>query len=119
MWESTTARRVCRTVTVLTFVFLLVLSPLAGTVSFSGTVAAASGDVLYRVNAGGPELAALDTGPAWSTDTETNPSPYHVSTDGELSSFPVTQADSTLPSTTPSDVFLTARWDRPTLPELQ
>ena len=33
-------------------------------------------EVLYRVNAGGPELASLDSGPAWSADTLLAPSPY-------------------------------------------
>ena len=34
----------------------------------NGGGGAATGPVLYRVNAGGPELASLDAGPAWSDD---------------------------------------------------
>ncbi|MEM6693094.1 MAG: tandem-95 repeat protein [Pseudomonadota bacterium] len=36
------------------------------------------GDVLYRVNAGGNEVAATDGGPAWSQDTTANNSPFLV-----------------------------------------
>ena len=48
-------------------------SPLA--VALNGEGADAS-TVLFRVNAGGPELAALDGGPVWSADTNALPSPY-------------------------------------------
>ncbi|WP_299819400.1 cadherin-like domain-containing protein [uncultured Jannaschia sp.] len=40
------------------------------------------GTVLYRVNAGGGTVAALDGGPAWEADTEAAPSGYITSIDG-------------------------------------
>lgn len=36
------------------------------------------GDILYRVNAGGAEVAATDGGPAWTADTKANNSPFLI-----------------------------------------
>ncbi|MEO0816567.1 MAG: putative Ig domain-containing protein [Pseudomonadota bacterium] len=40
-----------------------------GTVTEDDTVIPPAGDVLFRVNVGGPEVAAIDDGPAWTADT--------------------------------------------------
>jgi PKD repeat protein len=67
--------------------------------------------VLYRVNAGGPALAATDGGPAWSGDSALTPSTYHnVGSTTELwsSSVGVTGA---VPSSTPAQVFSSDRTD--------
>ncbi|MEM8973609.1 MAG: Ig-like domain-containing protein [Pseudomonadota bacterium] len=45
------------------------------------------GDILYRVNAGGAEVAASDGGPAWSADTQASNSPFLVNP-GSNNDFP-------------------------------
>jgi hypothetical protein len=92
------------------FAVLMMTSALVGGVTFAGTAAAAPGDVVYRVNAGGPELAASDGGPAWTADTASDPSQYHNPT-GQLSTVSVSSADPSVPASTPTDVFASARWD--------
>ncbi|RIK17203.1 MAG: hypothetical protein DCC50_02500, partial [Acidobacteria bacterium] len=70
-----------------------------------------AGDVLYRVNAGGPELPALDGGPVWSGDDGTS-NPYR--NDGSNSApWPAGGAtvDGTVPASTPPEVFDSERWD--------
>ncbi|MFC5368856.1 malectin domain-containing carbohydrate-binding protein [Salinirubrum litoreum] len=78
----------------------------------------ADGEVVYRVNAGGQEVAATDDGPAWSADTEASPSQY-VNADGDngLSTYSTTDTvtlDSSVPSSTPASVFQTERFDADT-----
>ncbi|WFE32791.1 malectin domain-containing carbohydrate-binding protein [Micromonospora sp. WMMD975] len=75
-------------------------------------------DVLYRVNAGGAELAA-PSGPAWAGDSPTAPSEYHnagsqVLTYGTNASF-----DATVPADTPVEVFNSERWDEAPAPDMQ
>ncbi|PWU57610.1 hypothetical protein DLE60_24145 [Micromonospora globispora] len=76
------------------------------------------GQVLYRINAGGPQVAAIDGGPAWAADTATAPSKYHNS--GSNIQTYTTQAtlDSSVPASTPVDVFSSERWDPTTAPEM-
>ncbi len=68
-------------------------------------------EVLYRVNAAGPTLPALDDGPPWAADSaETNP----LRTTGSravTSPAGVATADGTVPSTTPNAIFDTERYD--------
>jgi PKD repeat protein len=66
----------------------------------------ATGNVLYRVNAGGPALASLDAGPAWSEDDGS----FH--TEGNNAAYwgPVSPPDGSVPSTTPPEVFDTELW---------
>ncbi len=91
--------------------------------------APATGDVLYRVNAGGPELAAADgSAPAWSKDStaavgSTNASPYLTAGDAKLYNDGIGSAykgdvtmSSTLPASVPSALFSTERYD-PASPE--
>ncbi|GAA4579048.1 hypothetical protein GCM10023176_56060 [Micromonospora coerulea] len=75
--------------------------------------------VLYRVNAGGPQIAAVDGGPAWAADTVATPSKNH-NTGSNVNTYttPAT-LDSTVPSSTPVDVFSSERWDPATAPEMQ
>jgi|GEM_PF-1553646 len=73
------------------------------------------GEVVYRVNAGGSEIAAADGGPAWSTDTGTSPSPY-VNADGDngLSTYSTGDTitlDSSVPADVPASLFQTERYD--------
>ncbi len=63
-----------------------------------------SGDVLYRVNAGGPEVAATDGGPAWSADEGTD-NPLRTS-GGQVTDWGSAPAlDGTVPASTPPAVF--------------
>ncbi|MGI9473698.1 MAG: PQQ-dependent sugar dehydrogenase, partial [Rubripirellula sp.] len=74
---------------------------------------------LYRVNAGGPAVASLDSGPGWSADTSgsnsvylSNPGSNNVFGDAGLDPGP------TVPSTVPGEIFDTERWDNSTNPEM-
>jgi PKD repeat protein len=68
--------------------------------------------VLYRVNAAGPTLPPLDSGPAWESD-QVDPGPYRSATvvTGTSSWSQVASVSSVVPSTTPIGVFSTERWD--------
>ena len=66
--------------------------------------------VLYRVDAGGPTIPAIDNGPDWQGDTS-DPSPYRNSGSNTASWSPITNVDSTVPASTPSAIFNTERWD--------
>ncbi|MEQ9031364.1 MAG: malectin domain-containing carbohydrate-binding protein, partial [Aggregatilineales bacterium] len=92
-----------------------------------------SGAILYRVNNGGPEVAALDGGPVWSEDqvpeggttggsaVTGTPSPYVNSPDTNnayATDATVTLADS-VPAGIPASLFQTERWDPLAAPEMQ
>jgi hypothetical protein len=87
--------------------------------TFSITVNLAPGTILYRINAGGPEVPAVGGGPNWAQDTTGSPSLLH---DGgsNTGGFPWVSGapDGTVPSTTPSEIFTTERWD-PGLPNME
>ncbi len=75
---------------------------------------APTGTVAYRVNSGGPLVAAIDGGPDWGTDTSASPSPYYVS--GGTNFFTTADGGSTGDVTTgppgvPLAVFDDERWD--------
>jgi len=67
-------------------------------------------NVLYRVDAGGPQLAAIDNGPDWAADMS-DPSPYRNS--GSISGAydQVAHVASSVPASTPSAIFNSERWD--------
>ena len=77
---------------------------------------------LYRVNAGGPTLAAADaSSPAWSADDSGAPSPYvNAAATGNLTfSDPTPVAlRPEVPSSVPMALFQTERWDPATAPEM-
>lgn len=81
--------------------------------------ASAETTVLYRVNAGGTALTASDGGPNWAVDTSTNPSPHHNTGSKTSSWTAVSDVDPSVPSSTPTAVFSTERWDPPEDPEMQ
>ena len=56
--------------------------------------------VLYRVNAGGPELPSADDGPNWLADTATSPSPLHT-TGGTATTYTTNVTWSMPPCRTP------------------
>lgn len=76
-----------------------------------GAASGTSGEALYRINAGGPGLDALDGGPAWMGDDGTS-SPYRNS-GSNSSPWPANAAtiDGTVPASTPAAVFDSERWD--------
>ncbi|WP_238453961.1 malectin domain-containing carbohydrate-binding protein [Micromonospora sp. ATA51] len=76
-------------------------------------------EVLYRVNAGGPTLTAIDGGPDWSGDAATAPSPYHNSGSSVATYTTNAVLDSTVPVGTPVGLFNAERWDASTAPEMQ
>ncbi len=75
-------------------------------------------EVLFRINAGGDQVAANDGGPDWSTDTLGSPSPYLVAGGEETGSFPVQGVEASVPASTPTEIFETERWDPPEKPEM-
>jgi Malectin domain len=94
------------------------LMPLAGGTSIPSVAAAtlpndlfvaqrttgAGSNVLYRVNAAGPALQAVDGGPDWSTDASLVSSSNAADWGGTV---PV---DATVPVSTQPDLFATERW---------
>ncbi|KAB1910892.1 malectin domain-containing carbohydrate-binding protein [Micromonospora sp. AMSO31t] len=75
-------------------------------------------DVLYRVNAGGDQLAA-PSGPAWATDSLTAPSTYH-NAGSTVTTYPTDATlDATVPAGTPVALFSSERWDESTTPDMQ
>ncbi|WP_251343663.1 PKD domain-containing protein [Haloplanus halophilus] len=73
------------------------------------------GNVLYRVNAGGAEVAAGDGGPAWGGDTGGSPSPYMVNGQQTYSDDFDIAFDSSVPAGTPEALFESERYDGGTL----
>ncbi|SFR48349.1 PKD repeat-containing protein [Robiginitalea myxolifaciens] len=69
--------------------------------------------VLYRVNTGGPGLAAIDGDLAWEEDTPTNPSAYlsQAGTNQQFISTTMPVDGSVNQTTTPLEVFATERYD--------
>ncbi|GHJ57364.1 hypothetical protein Nm8I071_66710 [Nonomuraea sp. TT08I-71] len=75
-------------------------------------------DVLYRVNAGGDQLAA-PSGPAWAGDTVAAPSPYH-NTGSNVQPYTTNATlDATVPAGTPVALYNSERWDLATAPDMQ
>ncbi|MFO8238119.1 MAG: malectin domain-containing carbohydrate-binding protein [Prochlorococcaceae cyanobacterium] len=71
-------------------------------------------EVLYRVNAGGPAIAATDAGPSWEADTAATPSVYLASTgSNSTASFPAVAPSFTLPASVPGALFDSERFDLP------
>jgi hypothetical protein len=78
--------------------------------------------VLFRVNCGGPALAALDGGPAWSADPAGGASPYvNAGAAGDWtfpSSQPMGPPHVSVPATVPPALFDDERWDPASAPEM-
>jgi hypothetical protein len=84
--------------------------------------------VLYRINVGGPQVAALDApAPAWTADTVGAPSAYRVEGGGEqfddaqggAYGGSIDMTDASLPANVPAQVFQSERWDPPAAPEMR
>ncbi|GAA2708316.1 malectin domain-containing carbohydrate-binding protein [Micromonospora olivasterospora] len=76
-------------------------------------------NVLYRVNAGGPVVAASDNGPDWSADDGGNPSPYHNTGSSVAGFAPVGSLDGTVPAGTPAALYSDERYDGAGGPEME
>ena len=70
------------------------------------------GEVLYRVNAGGPVLDQVGNGPAWGTDD-----PYRNTGNSADWGGPAA-VDASVPACTTPDIFRHERWDDGGAPEL-
>lgn len=70
--------------------------------------------VVYRMNAGGPEIAAIDGGPNWSADLATDPATggdFLVSGGDIITGFGPISGGQTVPGSTPDGIFDTERSD--------
>ncbi len=92
-------------------------SPL--TISLSGKGAIPPSGALYRVNAGGPQLAG---NPEWSVDTMVNPSPFvNAAETGNrigATASDIDMSHPSIPQGTPENLFKRDRWDPPGDPEM-
>ena len=71
------------------------------------------GTVLFRVNAGGPLIAATDSGPDWLADTNTNNSAFLLDPGSNSTfSFPAVEPGPSVASSVPGAIFDTERFDR-------
>ena len=77
-------------------------------------------NVLYRVNAGGPGLAAIDDGPDWLADgSQDDPGADYRNNQSSTAGYdPVGHVDSTVPATTPTSIFSSERWSPTDSPPL-
>ena len=77
-------------------------------------------NVLYRINAGGPGLAAIDNGPDWLADSsDTDPGAAYRNDQSNSAGYDaVAHVDSTVPATTPSAIFNSERWSPTDSPPL-
>ncbi len=79
------------------------------------TCSAVDGSILYRVNAGGGEVDALDCGIDWAADDGS----FRNGGSAEAAWSHVGSVDGTVPATTPTSVFDTERWDPDGAPDMQ
>ncbi|HEX6961660.1 MAG TPA: sulfatase-like hydrolase/transferase [Lacipirellula sp.] len=89
-------------------------SPLSISLTGNG-VAVQQPTVLYRVNAGGPQIAGS---PAWTADTAASPSPYNNADSGgnsgtSLTTAAINMTHPSIPPGTPMAVFQSERFDKP------
>jgi hypothetical protein len=85
------------------------------------------GNALFRVNAGGPQLAAADGGVPWTADPKDGGNPYlnaayDAQPNAELQAYTTTDSitlTSSVPDGVPTALFQTERWDPATGLEMQ
>ncbi len=82
---------------------------LPGSVYLAGSRTVDQGNVLFRVDAGGPQVGAVDGGPDWAAD-DADQSPYRNSGSNAAGWDPSASRDSSLPASTPTAIFDSERW---------
>ncbi len=82
---------------------------LPGDVYLGGARAVDQGNVLYRVNAGGPAVDAIDGGPTWEAD-QGGTSPYRNAGSNTAGYASGAGRDATVPASAPDALFDTERW---------
>ena len=87
-------------------------SGLASTVLIIKRESPSSNGVLYRVNVGGPAVAAGDGGTAWSNDSLGTPSPYLIGAGTPIATTnAIDLSDPSVPPAAVEDLFQTHRYD--------
>lgn len=94
------------------------IAGLPGTVYAAGSSANSKSNVLYRVDAGGPAIQAIDNGPDWAADSS-DPSPYRNSGSNTASYSPGAAETAAVPASTPNAIFDTERWSPSDNPPMQ
>ncbi|MDJ0852221.1 MAG: Ig-like domain-containing protein, partial [Myxococcota bacterium] len=92
-----------------------------GLLTDTATVSVSVADrvILYRVNGGGPEIAAIDGGPDWTADTASAQSEFLVTSGHNTAGFAAVEPGPSVdPLTTPGAIFDTERWDPGAAPEM-
>lgn len=92
-------------------------NPLVNGIEIVRTGAQPQSNVLYRVNSGGSTIQSLDSGPNWIADD--GGSGLRNGGSNAAGWSPVGSVDGTVPTTTPSSVFDTERWDPGDAPEME
>lgn len=78
--------------------------------AYLGGPTSVNGNVLYRVNAGGPTVGATDNGPDWAADDSTDSTVRNSSSNAAGWNAGGATTDATVPSSTPNAVFDSERW---------
>ncbi|WP_426565843.1 PKD domain-containing protein [Angustibacter sp. McL0619] len=86
------------------------VAPLPVDVYEAGNTSPSATGVLYRINAGGPAVTAIDSGPDWTADDGTT-NPLRNSGSNSAGFAAVSGVDASVPSTTPLSIFSDERWD--------
>jgi PKD repeat protein len=92
---------------------------LPGTAYLGANPNSGNGNILYRVDAAGPTIGAVDNGPDWTADDDANPSPYRNDGSNISNNGPGATTDATVPATTPNAVFDDERWSPGDNPPMQ
>ena len=91
---------------------------LPGTVYLGRLASNGQTNVLYRVDAGGPEIDASDGGPDWAEDDAGQASPFRNSQSSSADYNPISKLSAAVPSTTPAAIFDHERWSPTDSPPL-
>ena len=84
---------------------------LPGHVYLGGSTTPTNPNILYRVDAGGPQLPSLDDGPAWAQDDSAAPSSLHNTGATATSYTCCATRGASLPDSAPTGLFNTERSD--------
>ena len=91
---------------------------LPGTVYLGRLASNGQTNVMYRVDAGGPEIDATDGGPDWAEDDAGQASAFRNNQSNSADYGPVAHLNANVPSTTPAGIFDHERWSPTDSPPL-